>query len=687
MATPITSGPGSTSASGANLQALATAYNNGNGTAPGTTNINGQLTYTGNPATPKPPASTLPAGEQMVNGQLTYTGNTSAQPAPIANDPTAKTTPIVSANSAIQDIANKQNTTNQISQGVAGQALTVSQNRANALAGSQNTPPTPTSAPSTTNTTNGQNQPANGQNTPPDNSDLTSALTGATAALNAGNNITPPDANAEQNTQNQLSDQENDVQSQLSDINDQITQASNTFQNNISALMNGTFPLSPAQQSLINQTQSAVTGLINATQVSNQSYINGVKAFGVTAGASMYTPLQYMANINDATQNAAAKVAQVELNGAKQLSDLQQSFETEDSDLMTKSYDALQNSLTSKQKTLEDLATQVQTEAKNAQDEYDKQVDQYNTEVQNAIGNAFKADTLNEQQKNDLFNQAMQSAQFDEKQKMDLQTQWYQQQEIGLDKSKVALQQQSLGLQQDQLNATNINNSLLAANALQTAGGTNPVTGKPNVWVNGDNLDPATKAQAIASGHVVLSGDSAKAMDSVTNAQGAFGTLLSSLQNAGVINQQGQLVIGGNNKLNQLSGNSAGATHGALTTWQAGSAQPDVNNFNASIKTMISDLQKQPGTGALVSTLQNNLFNQKGALGVTVGDSPSQFQAKLTNIASALEGAQYNLLSNNITQPPQGQSLLFTDTYEPVFVPNDQINAFIQAGGHQYGGQ
>ena len=124
-------------------------------------------------------------GQQQVN-----------YPAPVGSaqnsDPTAKVTPIISANQAADHLGTVTTNVNNIANGVSTQSQNNAQNQA---ANSQN------NANNGTQTDTG----ASTQNPPPaDNSDLTGALNDATTALNAGNGITPPDQNALNTTESNL---------------------------------------------------------------------------------------------------------------------------------------------------------------------------------------------------------------------------------------------------------------------------------------------------------------------------------------------------------------------------------------------------------------------------------------------------------------------------------------------------
>ncbi len=188
------------------------------------------------------------------------------------------------------------------------------------------------------------------------------------------------------------------------------------------------------------------------------------------------------------------------------------------------------------------------------------------------------------------------------------------------DAARVGIEQQNLNLNKAKLQQDNTNAAQAALNALVS-------TPSGKQYVNGANLDPAGKAAALNAGAVVLEGDNSKAMTSITNVQGSLGSLLSTLQTAGIIDQNGQFT-GKNNTTGAFQRN-----------WVAGDATPAVKNFGDNLKTMIADLQKLPGTGALVSTLQTNVLTGK--------ENQQEMQTKISNIAQAIEDSENTLLVNN----------------------------------------
>ena len=545
-----------------------------------------------------------------------YTGQTFSTLPSTNNSSPATTTPIVSANAATQDYLTKKAATDQIAQGVAQQAKNNAQNQVN----------TATNTTSGIFASQGGNQPTTGQNTntsqnsnqngtvtaQSDNSDLTSALSDATAALNAGNGIQAPDQNAENQTQAGYQQQEQDVQNQLSNINDQIQSAVTNYQSSLNQIQNGTFPLTPAQQGLLQQTQSAVASLTQSAQQTAQLYAQGAQTFGAVHGLAEFNPGAAMQAVTAAAAKGAAAVADAQFKGIQALSDLQKNIADEDTSNITDSYDALTKNLDSQQASLEKMSSDIQTQAKDAQDQFNTEYKDYQTGVQDSINDAIRGQQLTDTEGKNAFDNYMSQANLTEKEKQDATDNYFKSVTAGQNQQKIDLQQQKI-------NTDLLNSSESAVNSKVT-------TPDGKTYVDGTNLDAASKAAAISSGAPVLTGDNAKAMSSITNVQGQVSTLLSTLQQAGVVNAQGQ-----------FTGNKAGNwLTRTLDIGGAKSAEQAAGNFGTSVKSIVSDLQKLPGTGELVATLNDNIPGNK--------DSLSTLASKIKNIKSALTDSENSLL-------------------------------------------
>lgn len=608
----------------------------------------------------QPTPSTPPMKEGMVNGQMTLltpgSNNTTLPTSPNSN-PT--TYPVVTSSAATNDVNNMQNTANTLSGQVAGQVQTNAQNTANTAQGASgmsgaanNSTQGQSGQGDTVGTvgTGAQGQSPSGSTN--DNSDLTSALNAATSA------ITPPDQNAYKQEESQLTSQGNDIQNKLNDVSNQTTDAYNQFQSMTNQMLNGTFPLSPTQQGQVQQMQSSYNSLIQATQQANQNYLNGVKSFGITTGLDMYSPVLALQAINQATQDANAKVASVEVEATKALSDLQNSFQTQDFNMMSKSYDALNNALDKKASTLTSLLDNVQKQAQQATTDYNEQVKDYQTQVQNAFTDAWRSQQLSDTEKNDAFNQYISQAKLTDTEKQDAVDDYYKGITASQEQTKIDQGQQNINIKLQALQDSKDADSLAAAGAARTTMG-------GNTYIDGSDLTPAAITKAVENGQVVLPKTLAPSMTQVNNVQQQYGNLLTSLQQGGLVDKSGKVIP-------LPTGIRTVFTHGSQ-------GQDAVTAFNTSIKSMVSDLQKLPGTGELVDALNSNTFNASAL----DGENSQTLQTKLTNIYNAMNDTENSLLTQGIKPAPSGQTLLFDDNDSPVYVPNDNVAAFIKAGGHQ----
>lgn len=209
---------------------------------------------------------------------------------------------------------------------------------------------------------------------------------------------------------------------------------------------------------------------------------------------------------------------------------------------------------------------------------------------------------------------------------------------------QISQEQANTSYQHLLLDAQTANSATQAAS--QGAVNATVTTPSGKIYVDGSNLTPAEKAAALNAGQVLLDGTSAQAMTGITNIQGQVGALLTSLQQAGVVDQSGNFT-------------GKGQSLGAFQVWPTGAAANSVANFGSNLKTMITDLNKLPGTGELTATLQNNVLSK--------GDSQDQVKTKISNITTALENSENTLLANGsipqegTTGTINGQEVTFTN--------------------------
>lgn len=285
------------------------------------------------------------------------------------------TTPIVSANSATGHYLTAKNALDIAKGNMAGQALTVSQQRAQAAQ-------------------NAQGQVSLGGagkvlGTETDNTDLTTAINNANSKMggtvagddpNAVSQISPADLasfrQANPNlpfTQQDLDNYNNDPQTQLNQLNVQRDQAFDSFNQAVNTIRNGTFPLNPQQHALVNSMQQSLDDLRQATKAQADAYTQSALTLGATTGIQRYQPSLQLENVSVAMAKGKAAIADAEINATKALADLEKSFQTDDYNMLVDSYDRYSSAQDKKQASLEKMQANVAAAAKAIQDQADKQ--------------------------------------------------------------------------------------------------------------------------------------------------------------------------------------------------------------------------------------------------------------------------------------------------------------------------
>lgn len=477
------------------------------------------------------------------------------------------------------------------------------------------------------------------QNATPGAGSATDGTQGSSGSTGTANQpITVDDLNSAidslTNQETQAAQDSTDEQAQVSQQRDQAFQ---NVSQQITQLSQGTFPLSPAEQAQVNAVSNQYAQLVSQQQTTNSQFEAGTLMAAVTSGLQRYAPQMALGQVQDAVSSGIAQVADIEQKGAAALGTLESALQKNDYDMIQGAYTDLVGSLDAKSKAIADTTTATQTALKDAVANYQKQQTDYMTMQQNAITNSFKAQTLSDTEKNDLFNQTLSSDKFTETQKQDVVDNYYKGVTAQHEEQSIGIQQENAGialahLQLDQQTAADTENNDAAA----VLNGVNK-TPSGSTYIDGTGFTAAQKALAVQNGQVVLGGDDLKAIQGVTGVTQQFGTLLTSLQNAGVLNSNFQFTIS-KNFVGAVS--NKGESTGAFQDWPAGSAEPAVQSFTTNLKSTISDLSKLPNTGDLVQTLSSNEFAK--------GDNAVQMQQKIVNITNALASTENSILSKNL---------------------------------------
>ena len=182
----------------------------------------------------------------------------------------------------------------------------------------------------------------------------------------------------------------------LDNINNQTDQAYQQYQQAMTQLQNGTFPLTADQQGQVDAANSLLQQTIQDQKDANASYQAGITKAGAVSGRNMYAPEVQMGQLKSAIDQGIRKVATLEATALDNISKLKQGFQDQDYKQINDSYDALTKALDSKSATISNIYKAVQDHAdKVAQQNADAEK-QANLEQQQQIDNQLK------QQSNDL---------------------------------------------------------------------------------------------------------------------------------------------------------------------------------------------------------------------------------------------------------------------------------------------
>jgi hypothetical protein len=176
-------------------------------------------------------------------------------------------------------------------------------------------------------------------------------------------------------------------------VQDKQDVAYENFQNQIKQFQNGTFPLTPDQQAVINATQAQLDQLRRAQELTNKNYEAGIVLAGIAAGRNRYAPEIELGNIQNAVSAGLQKVADLDIKAALAIADLRQGFQTQNFDLINSAYTAASNYFTQKTNTIFQMAENVRAETQLALNLHQQKVEEEKTARENQKANVQMAES------------------------------------------------------------------------------------------------------------------------------------------------------------------------------------------------------------------------------------------------------------------------------------------------------
>lgn len=190
---------------------------------------------------------------------------------------------------------------------------------------------------------------------------------------------------------------------------DQAQQWQNT-QNAFQSMRNGTYPLTGAEQSVLDATQQQFVQTIQLQQQANTAYTGQMKEMMASLGIDTSAPTQAMGNIQATINSGNSKIGALNTDMTLALSNAQVAFQKQNFDELQASWADAAQQFDSRQSTLQSMLSTVASQAQLAQTEI-------NTRTTTALSALTLSNTATYQEKS----LAIQQAQLDEKTRDDMQ--------------------------------------------------------------------------------------------------------------------------------------------------------------------------------------------------------------------------------------------------------------------------
>lgn len=136
---------------------------------------------------------------------------------------------------------------------------------------------------------------------------------------------------------------------------------------NLNSMANGTFPLTPGEQTQINDAGTTYTGALSAAQEYAQNVQGGATAAGAASGLQEYSPAMAMANIHAAITQGAAKVGAVNSRINSAMTKIQTALQNQDYKTANDLYNNISKDITNRSNEIDKINTSINDQTKQMQ--------------------------------------------------------------------------------------------------------------------------------------------------------------------------------------------------------------------------------------------------------------------------------------------------------------------------------
>lgn len=203
---------------------------------------------------------------------------------------------------------------------------------------------------------------------------------------------------------NNLSVNQNAALSQLQSQTDaQYAQ----YKSQLDSIVNGTFQLTPAQQSLYDSVNQNFNLLRQEQNLQNIAYVQGMEVAEARSGELQGGMVTAQGNINAAVATGVRKIAELDSQASQALAQLQSGFRTDNLNAINAAWDSWQKYAAEKESTLKDMYTTSQQSIQDMRN-------QTYTMIQDTIKNTMASQQLTWTQKQNMIQNMLAQSQLDE---------------------------------------------------------------------------------------------------------------------------------------------------------------------------------------------------------------------------------------------------------------------------------
>lgn len=221
-------------------------------------------------------------------------------------------------------------------------------------------------------------------------------------------------------------------QKNLVDLQTNQKQAMDTINSTIENIRNGTYPLTAAQQSLLNATNQSFSVAQQYLNAANQGTIQAQISLGARLGQNKYNPSALLHTLTNTYNQAALTMSDIASQQAIAVGKLEESFQKDDLDAINAQATILENSFSEQSSTLNNLLSATQ--------KFQSDMNTYNLNLQKDVADAKQtefSDAMNNanftlSQKKDAYDAYIQQANLTETQKQNAFDRWYKTQDLAI---------------------------------------------------------------------------------------------------------------------------------------------------------------------------------------------------------------------------------------------------------------